>query len=329
MKTATFKNSRIKQRGTALILAMLIVSIVVVFSTAAVWQQWRSSQIEVAERARLQANWILLGALDWARLILTEDARLGGADYMAEPWAVPLMEARLTSFLAAERNITVDTSNLPEDAFLSGKIEDMQGRFNLWNLVRNNALSQPDLATLKRLFVLLDLPEVQAQQLAQKWLRSARAWVNPQDDLQAPPLPRQISQLLWLGVPAQTITRISPYIVILPERTTINANTASAPVLAATMQGSRLSDAQAIIAQRSSQPIVSTQALSESMSSKSAQVEIGIGSNYFLVTGKLRIDSVIIQQRALVQRSGGSHGNILWREVGSYSSANTATMHTP
>lgn len=317
-----FTNQRIKQQGSALILAMLVVSMVVVFATAAVWQQWRSSQIEVAERARLQANWILLGALDWARLILAEDVSLGGADHMAEPWAVPLMEARLTSFLAAERNITVDTSNLPEDAFLSGKIEDMQGRFNLWNLVQNNALSKPDLATLKRLFVLLDLPEAQAQQLAKQWLRSARAWANPQDDLQAPPLPRQVSQLLWLGVPAQTLVRISPYIAILPERTSINANTASAQVLAASMQGGRLSDAQAVITQRNSQPIVSMEALKKNIPNTSKN-EIGINSNYFLVTGKLRIDAVVIQQRALVQRGSGTHGGILWREVGSYSSNNS------
>lgn len=319
------KNSRQKQRGTALILAMLVVSIVVVFSTAAVWQQWRNSQVEIAERARLQANWILLGALDWARLILGEDARQGGADHMAEPWAVPLMEARLTSFLAAERNITVDTSNLPEDAFLSGKIEDMQGRFNLWNLIQNNALSKPDVAALRRLFVLLDLPEAEAQQLATQWLRSARAWVKPQDTPQAPPLPRQVSQLLWLGVRTDTLMRIRPYITILPERTSINANTASAQVLAAIMQNGRISDAQTIITLRNRQPIINTSKLKEIIPPQSGQVELGVSSGYFLVTGKLRIDNVIIQQRALIQRANTTYGAILWREMGSYGSEIVAT----
>ena len=60
-------------------------------------------QVESAERARVQAYWVLNGALDWARLILREDARQGGPDYLAEPWAVALAPARLTTFLAAER----------------------------------------------------------------------------------------------------------------------------------------------------------------------------------------------------------------------------------
>ena len=108
-----------RQRGAALLLAMLTVTLVATFAAAAVWQQWRSTEIETAERARLQSGWILAGALDWSRLILQEDARQGGADHLSEPWAVPLMEARLSTFLAAERNITVDAGNLPDDAFLS------------------------------------------------------------------------------------------------------------------------------------------------------------------------------------------------------------------
>ena len=99
---------RARQRGAALLLAMLVVALVAVLASAATWQQWRSSQVEAAERSRLQANWILVGALDWARLILTEDAKQGGADHLAEPWAIPLMEARLNTFLAAERNVTID-----------------------------------------------------------------------------------------------------------------------------------------------------------------------------------------------------------------------------
>ena len=68
-----------------------------------IWQQWRAVQVEAAERARTQSAWILSGALDWARLILREDARNGGTDHLGEPWAVPLAEARLSTFLAADK----------------------------------------------------------------------------------------------------------------------------------------------------------------------------------------------------------------------------------
>ena len=93
------------QRGAALLAAMLTVALVATFAAGALWQQWKSIEVEGAERQRTQARWLLTGALDWARVILREDARAGDAsaptDHLAEPWAVPLQEARLSSFLAA------------------------------------------------------------------------------------------------------------------------------------------------------------------------------------------------------------------------------------
>lgn len=308
---------RARQRGAALLLAMLVVALVAVLASAATWQQWRSSQVEAAERSRLQANWILVGALDWARLILTEDAKQGGADHLAEPWAIPLMEARLNTFLAAERNVTIDTSSLPDDAFISGRMDDMQGRLNLWNLVANSQLSVPDVAALQRLFATLGLPENQALQLAQAWRRSAVAWGQPESDPGAPPLPRQVQQLVWLGVPAHTVARISPYITILPQRTALNANTASAPVLAAAMPGASQADAQRIVTQRSNRPFVDMALLRQSIPAREGQIDIGISSNYFLVQGRLRVGNVSIQQQALVQRLG-QQSRVVWREIGSF-----------
>jgi type II secretory pathway component PulK len=96
------------QRGAALLLAMLVVTLVATLASAAVWQQWQHVAVEQAERDRLQAGWILTGSLDWARLILREDARTnqntGSGDHLAEPWAVGLEEARLSSFLAIDKN---------------------------------------------------------------------------------------------------------------------------------------------------------------------------------------------------------------------------------
>ena len=79
-----------RQRGAALLLAMLTVALVATLASTALWQQWRSVEIESRERERLQAGWILVGALDWARLILREDARSGGPDPLAEPWSIEL-----------------------------------------------------------------------------------------------------------------------------------------------------------------------------------------------------------------------------------------------
>src|SRR5689334_5923452 len=121
---------RRRQRGAALLTAMIIVTLIATLAASMVWQQWRAVQVEAAERARTQSAWILSGALDWARLILREDQRSGKVTALTEPWAVPLAEARLSTFLAADKDNNTDDGI---EAFLSGSISDAQGRYNLTN----------------------------------------------------------------------------------------------------------------------------------------------------------------------------------------------------
>ena len=48
--------------GAALLSAMLTVTLVATFAAAALWQQWRSVEVEIAERGRVQVAWLLIGA---------------------------------------------------------------------------------------------------------------------------------------------------------------------------------------------------------------------------------------------------------------------------
>ena len=154
-----------RQRGVALLLAMIVVALITAAAAAMAWQQERAVAIEGAERARAQSAWILNGALDWARLILREDERAarrggGAVDSLDEPWAQPLAEARLSSFLAADRDNNADGG--PE-AFISGAIEDAQSRFNLRGVV--DATGQVDAAQLAALVRLVEL----AVRLRSRW----------------------------------------------------------------------------------------------------------------------------------------------------------------
>ena len=94
-----------------------VVALIATLASSMLWQQWRAIQVEAAERARTQSAWILSGALDWARLILREDARNGGTDHLGEPWAVPLAEARLSSFLATDKD-----NNTGDDGPAAGSV---------------------------------------------------------------------------------------------------------------------------------------------------------------------------------------------------------------
>ena len=85
------------QRGAALLMAMLTAALVATLAATASWRIWQISEVESAEQDRAQMQWVLQGALDWARLLLREDARANrneAVDHLNEPWALPLEEAR-------------------------------------------------------------------------------------------------------------------------------------------------------------------------------------------------------------------------------------------
>ena len=206
-----------RQRGAALLMAMLTVALVATFASAAMWQQWRAIEVEQAERARVQSAWVLTGALDWARLILREDARSGGADHLAEPWAVPLEESRLSTFLAADKSNTADAADTL-NAFLSGQIIDLQSLLNVNNLVDGGRISEPGLRSFARLFELLNLPPAQLGLLAENLRFASDGSADNRSSAQAPLMPQRVEQLVWLGLPVQTVAVLQPYITVLPGR---------------------------------------------------------------------------------------------------------------
>ena len=216
-----------RQRGAALLMAMLTVTLVATFAATALWQQWRAVEVETAERARAQSAWVLVGALDWARLILREDARASTTDHLAEPWAVPLQESRMSTFLAADRGVSSgDEDDLPE-VFLSGRIIDLQSRMNIGDLVSDNGeLVGARLTAFTRLFELLGLPPQELLSLAENLRRASTATLEEGAD--APLRPQRFDQLAWLGVSPELLQQMAPYITLLPERSPVNLNTASA-----------------------------------------------------------------------------------------------------
>ena len=319
------------QRGAALLAAMLTVTLVATFAATAMWQQWRAIEIETAERARVQSAWILIGALDWSRLILAEDAGGGSADHLAEPWAVPLEEARLSTFLAAERGAAQveDASTDTTDAFLSGQIIDLQSRLNLMALTASDADNEAHKevqAQFSRLFSQLGLPPGELSALTQA-LRQAQG----KDDANAPLLPQTLEQLTWLGISPASVAALAPHATLLPERSTrLNLNTADATALMAGIEGLDAAGANKLIAVRQLQHF---RTLSDTRALLGENVHIkehlhGVSSNYFEVRGRLRLDDVTVYERSLVRRFGRSVSTV-WRQRGAVVLANAANTTAP
>lgn len=314
-----------RQRGAAILLAMLTVTLVATVAAAALWQQWRSLEIETADRARVQSAWVLTGALDWSRLVLREDQRTSpSADHLAEPWAVPLEEARLSTFLAADRDNQANVDELGEDAFLSGQITDLQSRLNVTNLnVTNLNATDPTAQTaafkpFAKLFELLNLPRSELDRLAEN-LRFASDFSaeNKSADL-APLRPQRVEELVWLGVSPQSLAALAPYITLLPKPTPINVNTASAEVLYAAFDTLDLAAAKQLVALRERAHFRSTQAVTEADGRITNPGTLwGLNSNFFEVRGQLRIGQVMVNERSLVERGSNQQGggtSIRWRE---------------
>jgi general secretion pathway protein K len=253
--------------------------------------------VEAAERSRVQSSWILNGALDWARLILREDKRSGRPTALTEPWATPLAEARLSTFLAADASHAEDGP----DAFLSGVITDAQARFNLFNLVEGNKVSTADVEALQRLCQAIGVPEDVATRIA-TGLASATA---PADGSNTPLRPQRIDQLAWLGIEAATIARLAPYVTLLPTRTAVNVNTAAREVLVGAVKGLDLATAERLIQQRQRDPFKTVEAVQAQVPGLTfTGAQVAVNSDYFEVRGRLRLEDRVLEQRSLVVRRG-------------------------
>jgi len=293
-----------------LLTAMIIVTLVATLAAAMVWQQWRSVQVEAAERGRAQAAWILSGALDFAKLILREDSRSGRPTALTEPWATPLAESRLSTFLA------VDKSNADDgpEAFLSGSIADAQGRYNLKNLVAQGKIDPGELAIFERLCSAVSVDASVAQRIATN-LRDASTGTS---SAAAPIMPQSVGQLTWFGIDEATVHALEQFVVLLPDVTPINVNTAANEVLSAAVPGLDTATAEHIAQVRQRTPFKTVAEFYAqaglTMPTTTPSPKLDVRSNYFEVRTRLRLLDRVLVERSLLQRLPNGQSNVLLRE---------------
>jgi general secretion pathway protein K len=312
-----------RQSGAAILTAMLTVVLVASLASATLWQQWRGVEVEAAERSRSQSAWVLVGALDWARLILREDGRKGGADHLAEPWAVPLEQARLSTFLAAERG-NAQAADDTQEAFLAGQIIDLQSRMNVVNLVQDGKLHEPSQLAFARLFELLSLPAGELTALAENLRLAQDSGARQEGDAapapapNAPLWPQEVDQLAWLGVSPRSLAALRPFITLLPVRTPVNLNTAPAEVIYASVAAFELADAHRLVTARNTTHLATLSDASKAGGNAAAQFyaeQHSVSSRFFEVRGSLQVEKTTVQEQSVVQRDG-LDVKTLWRKRG-------------
>jgi general secretion pathway protein K len=295
-----------RQRGVAIIIALLLTTLAITIVSSLFWQQQVQVRSIENQRLQLQKQWVLLGAIDWASLILREDAKYSSTDTLDEPWAVPLAEMRLDQYVENGR-ADADVA----DTTLSGSISDAQARYNLSNLCPNGIIDPVEVAAFKRLLINVHLNPALAQATANEMATAQKnsATSATSGNNQSGPQPMNLTQMDdLLAVPGFTqeiLDKLKDFVIFLPRPTPVNVNTAPAEVLSARIDGLALADAAKLVAQRSTasfrDPADFTSHLPNSLSASASTVSVM--TSYFLINGKVRMSRADLEMQALIERN--------------------------
>jgi general secretion pathway protein K len=308
------KASLRRQAGAAILLALLIMTLVATLAAGMVWLQWRGIEVESAERARTQAEWLLNASLDWGNLILKSQTRNGHTeDDLGQPWATPLAETKLSSFLSADGNHTDDGG--PE-AYLSGQITDAEGKYNVYNIRLDTKSKLDEINRLAMLCTAVGVPPSTANAIGSGLRDSLSAQQNPGQGTGVL-MPIQVEDLAWYGIDPKVIKQLAPFIQLLPmpvgsALTTINLNTAPAEVLMVAMPGLTRAQAQQLILARQQHPFSKTADATTALNISNAAgwvvpqgdppLQWDVKSLHFEIYGQLRYEQHVIRERSMVFR---------------------------
>lgn len=299
-----------RARGVAVVTALLLTTLAITIVASLFWQQQVQVRSIENQRLQLQKQWVLRGALDWARLILREDAKYSAIDDLNEPWAVPLSDTRLDRYVESAA-LRGDTGS----AVLSGAIQDAQARLNLSGLATQGRVNPEAVQAFERLLTNLRQDPGLARAAAQRVADSQHAAIAGNAGEPRPIGFVQVDDLLAVpGCTPAVLDAIREAVVFLPVATPVNANTAAADVLAAQLPGLSLADATALANSRRSASFRDLAELAARLPGKPASVDpalFSVASAYFLVTGRVTIRQATLRVQALVERQGAAT-HLLW-----------------
>ncbi len=301
---------RSRQDGVAVVTALLLTTLAITMVASLFWQQQVQMRSIENQRAQLQKQWILRGALEWTRLILREDGRHSATDNLDEPWAVPLAETPLDQYVEFRRSDGAETG-----VMLSGRMIDAQSRFNLTNMCPGGKIDEHEVEAFARLLANLGLDPRLASAAAGAM---AAAKAGSTDAPNAGPAQidfAYVDDLLAVpGFTPETLRILKDYAVVLPEATPVNVNTAPPEVIAAQLESLSLTGAAAIVASRKQAYFRDVNDFLRRFPGRQASASpnaISVSTDYFIVNGNVRINQASLQIASLVRRSRGD-AKVIW-----------------
>jgi general secretion pathway protein K len=282
-----------KQRGMAIISALLIAAVVAVLAGAMLTRQSVFTRSLEAEQLRVQGQWLLQGGLERSRQMLWEARQKEVLTRLDQPWA----QAQGGAF--------------------EGQIEDEQGKFNLRNLVNRQQPDAEQLQSFERLCRLIGVDPAVSRRISQRVIASYE-----QNGVPAKyPMLRNLDDLSSIdGLDPALLRRLRTYISVLPSNTWVNGNTASAEVLSAVVPQLSLAQARGLLAERDSGrwfinrgDFVNRLHLPQVAVDS---VQVGITSEWFRLQGQARREQRRVTLDALLHRPEDRPPRVIWSRVG-------------
>ena len=289
-----------KQRGLALLLALMIVVIATTIAVSMIYEEKytirKTGRIYTMDRANLMA----IGMENVARDILRKDQNDSDTDSLDEDWARGIP------------GIPVD------NGFFSGYFEDEQSKFNLNMLV----LSDVELNRFRRLCDNLDVDD--------SFIPALMDWIDQDFDIRYPDGMEEnydsyrvanremvdISELrLVHNMTPEIYEKLEPYITALPTPTSLNLNTMS-EVLFSSLGDE--GDTTKFVEEREDRPYSSVDDFIERLQLPVEQEGLGVSTKYFRGHGQVVQGEQAFNLTSLIYRDEQGKTIVLNRTLGQF-----------
>jgi general secretion pathway protein K len=224
-----------RERGVALITAVLIVALATILAVNVFFRGFLDQRRSATLFALDQAYEVALGAEAWAADFLRRDQQESETDHYGEAWAQPLPPLPLD-----------------DGGTVEGRLEDMQGRFNLNSLVFADGTTNDDaVQRLERILAMLEIEPGFATAIAD-WVDedaqpgfpdgaedTVYTSLSPPHRAANMPITRASEIMVLDGFGPERYAKLRPFITALPVGTKLNVCTAPGIVLDALSETER------------------------------------------------------------------------------------------
>jgi general secretion pathway protein K len=285
-------------------MALIGALVVVVLATSAAVAMAERQQVELRRAENLtlgaQAMRHVQGVETWALAVLAADARRNQRDDAGDEWARPLPP---TAVPGGE---------------VAGTIEDLGGRLNLNDLIREDEPDPAQVERLRRLLAHLGLNPAMAMAVVD-WIDSDLDTSGPDgaedgyySRLDPPyrsanrPMAHEGELSFVRGFDPAVLSRLLPHVCAVPAGSAINVNLATGPVLASLGRETEPDVLQSLLAGRPYPTVVDFISALVAAGVEGLEADgLAVTSNHFRVASHVRLGHVSLRVDSDIERIGG------------------------